>query len=58
MATKTREAAEATENREETTDGPLMDSVMAEVKKLLQKAKERGYVSYDEINQVLPPDKT
>ncbi len=57
MATKTREAAEATENREETTDGPLMDSVMAEVKKLLQKAKERGYVSYDEINQVLPPDK-
>jgi RNA polymerase primary sigma factor len=56
MATKTKEAPEATENREETTDGPLMDSVVAAVKKLLQKAKERGYVSYDEINQVLPPD--
>jgi len=56
MATKTKEAAEATESREETTDGPLMDSVLAAVKKLLQKAKERGYVSYDEINQVLPPD--
>ncbi len=56
MATKTKEAAEATENREETPEGPLMDSVVAAVKKLLQKAKERGYVSYDELNQVLPPD--
>jgi len=56
MATKTKEAAEATESREETPDGPLMDSVVAAVKKLLQKAKERGYVSYDELNQVLPPD--
>jgi hypothetical protein len=56
MATKTKEAAGATETREESTDGPLMDSVVAAVKKLLQKAKERGYVSYDEINQVLPPD--
>ncbi|MDH3916999.1 MAG: RNA polymerase sigma factor RpoD, partial [Rhodospirillales bacterium] len=57
MASKTKEAAEATDTREETTEGPLMDSVVAAVKKLLQKGKERGYVSYDEINQALPLDK-
>jgi RNA polymerase primary sigma factor len=57
MASKTKEAAEATETREEPAEGPLMEGgALAAAKKLLQKAKERGYVSYDEINQVLPPD--
>ena len=51
MASKTKEAAEATETREEPSEGPLMDSVVAAVKKLLQKAKERGYVSVDELNE-------
>ena len=50
MASKTKEAAEATETREEPAEGPLMEGgVLAAAKKLLQKAKERGYVSYDEI---------
>jgi RNA polymerase primary sigma factor len=57
MATKASEAtAESTESREETQDGPLMDSLSAAVKKMVVKAKERGYVTYDELNQVLPPD--
>ena len=56
MATKASETVEAGESREESTDGPLMDSTSATFKKLLQKAKERGYVTYDELNQVLPPD--
>jgi RNA polymerase primary sigma factor len=33
-----------------------MDTSSAAVKKMLQRAKERGYVTYDELNQVLPPD--
>ena len=56
MAAKANEAAETTENREESGDGPLMDVMSAAVKRMVQKAKERGYVTYDELNQVLPPD--
>ena len=57
MATKASEtAAENTESREESSDGPLMDSMSAAVKKMVGKAKERGYVTYDELNKVLPPD--
>ena len=55
MANKASET-EGAEAREETSDGPLMDTSSAAVKKMLQRAKERGYVTYDELNQVLPPD--
>ena len=57
MATKANEAvAETTETREEGGDGPLMDATRAAVKKMMQKARERGYITYDELNQVLPQD--
>ncbi|MGF1607841.1 MAG: RNA polymerase sigma factor region1.1 domain-containing protein, partial [Kiloniellales bacterium] len=56
MAAKANEAAEATETREESGDGPLMDVMSAAVKRMVLKAKERGYVTYDELNQVLPTD--
>ena len=55
-ATKANENAEATESGEENADGPLMDNMVAAVKKMVAKAKERGYVTYDELNEVLPPD--
>ncbi len=42
--------------REETPDGPLMDATAAAVKKMIARGRERGYVTYDEINAVLPPD--
>jgi len=57
MASKASEAVEAPETREEGADGPLMDSVTAAVKKVVQRAKERGYISVDDLNQALPPDK-
>ena len=58
MATKTATAAqpEAAEAREEGPDAPLLDTLGAELKKLVQKGKERGYVTYDELNAALPPD--
>ncbi len=57
MASKASEsAATTTESRGESSDGLLMDSMSAAVKKMVQKAKERGYLTYDELNQVLPPD--
>ncbi len=49
-------AAEPTESREESQDGPLMDGMSAAVKKMIQKAKEKGFVTYDELNKVLPPE--
>jgi len=56
MATKANQNAEATESGDENTDSPLMDNMAASVKKMVAKAKERGYVTYDELNEVLPPD--
>src|SRR6202035_4295214 len=58
MATKTAPAAqpEATDAREEGPDAPLLDTLGAELKKLVQKGKERGYVTYDQLNAALPPD--
>jgi RNA polymerase primary sigma factor len=56
MATKTAKTAEPEKQTDESGDSPLIDSVNKDVKKLLQKAKERGYVTYDEINEAMPQD--
>ena len=37
-----------------TQDGPLLDMSDQAVKRLIKKAKQRGYVTYDELNEVLP----
>ncbi len=37
-------------------DAPLIDLNEASVKKLIAKAKKRGYVTYDELNEALPQD--
>jgi RNA polymerase primary sigma factor len=39
-------------------DSPLLDMSDAQVRKMIAKAKTRGYVTYDELNKVLPSDKT
>ena len=49
-------AAETEEATEETTDSPLIDASNQAIKKMVAKAKERGYVTYDELNEVLPQD--
>jgi RNA polymerase primary sigma factor len=38
----------------ETPDSPLLDLSDAAVKKLIKVAKSRGYITYDELNEVLP----
>src|SRR5262249_30958228 len=40
----------------ETSDSPVLDLLDAAVKRLIKVAKSRGYVTYDELNEVLPPD--
>jgi RNA polymerase primary sigma factor len=61
MATKTAKVAKAkakdqAEAGGESGDGPLMDGMAQAVKKMVARAKERGYVTYDELNSVLPQD--
>ena len=35
-------------------DAPLIDLNEASVKKLIAKAKRKGYITYDELNEALP----
>ncbi len=60
MATskKQSKATETTEESQEeaTPEGPVINSLGATIKKMLAKGKERGYVTYDELNAALPQD--
>ncbi len=57
MASKTAEQAEAPEAAPEVVqDGPLLDMSDAAVKKMIKAAKARGFVTYDELNKVLPSE--
>ncbi|MBV8650808.1 MAG: RNA polymerase sigma factor RpoD [Alphaproteobacteria bacterium] len=56
MATKAATAAETTETREEAAEGPLLDAIAATIKKMVARGKERGYVTWDELNAALPQD--
>ncbi|MBL8703889.1 MAG: RNA polymerase sigma factor RpoD, partial [Rhodospirillales bacterium] len=44
------------EKRDEGPDQPLLDGVTASVKKMIARGKDRGYVTYDELNAALPSD--
>ena len=56
MATKATSTAEVSERQEDTPDNPLLDSLSANVKKMVARGKERGYITYDDLNAALPPD--
>ena len=56
MASKAANTAEVTETREEAAEAPLLDTVAVAIKKMLARGKERGYLTYDELNAALPPD--
>jgi len=54
MASKTQAQETDAKTENEGQDGPLLDLSDAAVKKLIRTAKKRGYVTYEEINEVLP----
>jgi RNA polymerase primary sigma factor len=56
MATKAAAGAEPVEARDEQVEGMMLDIQSAAVKKLIARGKERGYVTVDEINAVLPSE--
>ncbi|MEA3014141.1 MAG: polymerase primary sigma factor, partial [Sphingomonadales bacterium] len=45
-----------TEEKNEAGDAPLLDLNEASLKKLIGRAKKRGYITYDELNDALPQD--
>jgi RNA polymerase primary sigma factor len=56
-ATKPSKETEKPESGQETTnDSPLLDLSDAAVKKLIKVAKKRGYVTYEELNAVMPSE--
>src|SRR6185369_2766625 len=56
MATKTAEPEDQEQPQAEPQDGPVLDMSDAAVKKLIKTAKARGFVTYDELNEVLPSE--
>jgi RNA polymerase primary sigma factor len=54
MTTKVKAAPAA--SPVDLADGPLLDGTAAAVKKMVARGRERGFVTYDEINAALPPD--
>ena len=51
-------AAKDTEDRkpDDQENEPMLDMSQAAVKKMISEARARGYITYDQLNQVLPPD--
>ncbi|MFT5440743.1 MAG: hypothetical protein ACI9MJ_002617, partial [Alphaproteobacteria bacterium] len=49
-------AEKDSEKESDAQDGPVIDSVDAAVKMLVQKGKERGFVTYDEFNAAMPSE--
>ncbi|WP_323990441.1 MULTISPECIES: RNA polymerase sigma factor RpoD [Nguyenibacter] len=55
MATKTAASTEATSGDQD-NDTTLLDTQSGAVKRLIARGKERGYITFDELNAVLPQD--
>ena len=56
MVAKATQADDNQDNATDGPDGPLLDLSDAAVKKMIKAAKKRGYVTYDELNEVLPSE--
>ncbi len=55
---KEQKAADAPEKDAAEAPSPLLDLSDAAVKKMIKQAKKRGFVTFDQLNEVLPSDTT
>ena len=56
---KAEKPAEAPEKEGDAApSGPLLDLSDAAVKKMIKQAKKRGFVTFDQLNEVLPSEST
>jgi RNA polymerase primary sigma factor len=58
MATKPMVAAGETATTEQDVETTLLDVQTAAVKRLIAKGKERGYITFDELNAILPAEQS
>ncbi|GGF65420.1 RNA polymerase sigma factor RpoD [Azorhizobium oxalatiphilum] len=56
MAKQATETTEAPEKETDAPDGPLLDLSDAAVRKMIKSAKRRGYVTYEQLNEVMPSE--
>ena len=56
MASKVASVADTAETREDAAETPLLDQIAVAIKKMVARGKERGYLTYDELNTALPTD--
>jgi RNA polymerase primary sigma factor len=54
MAAKDTDTKKPEENPD--TSGVMLDMSQTAVKKMIATARARGYITYDELNEALPPD--
>jgi RNA polymerase primary sigma factor len=52
MAAKNTEAAKV----DDQADSPTIDTSQSAIKKMIADSRERGYITYGELNNVMPPD--
>lgn len=55
---KDQKAADTPEKDSADAPSPLLDLSDAAVKKMIKQAKKRGFVTFEQLNDVLPPDTT
>ena len=53
MAPKDNDEDQTQDNQEQDVS---LDLSQAQIKKMIAEARERGFITYDQLNQVLPPD--
>ena len=56
MAKAATAAAQTQVSQEDGGDSPLIDTLGGAVKTMITQGKEKGYVTYDDLNKALPPD--
>ena len=56
MASKVASVADTAETREDAAEAPLLDQIAIAIKKMVLRGKERGYLTYDELNAALPTE--
>jgi RNA polymerase primary sigma factor len=50
-------SAEDEDHKSDDQDGEIsLDMSQAQVKRMIAEAREKGYITYDQLNTVLPPD--
>ena len=56
MAVKDNDDDETTKDDSQDDTPVSSDTSQARIKKMIAEAREKGYITYDQLNQVLPPD--